>query len=461
MEAQPPVLTIAGSDCGGGAGIQQDLKVFTVLNTYGAGVITALTAQNTLGVHGVEPVAPEFVKKQLGAVLTDIRPVAAKTGMLLGSQVIDAVADELKACDYLLELVIDPVMVSKDGSTLLDKEAVSDLKEKLFPHATLVTPNIPEAEALLDVSITTLEEMKSAASSLLALLETKRKCASQARQCAVFLKGGHLENHPPVDVLAFKDKLIEFPSERIDTKNTHGTGCTLSAAITCFLAKGLDIVKACEQGKEFVTLAIKGAFSLGGGIGPVNPLSWLENDLARYPVLMALEDAWRMLVSCPSRPLVPEVQLNIGYALPMARDVNDVAAFPGRIAGIGNGVARISAPAFGASSHVARIILTVMKYNKKMRSAMNMRFDEAYLERARELGLSIAEFSRSREPEEVRLKEGSTLIWGVKEAIRSHGTVPDIIFDTGDVGKEPIIRILGNDPVSVVEKGFRCAGISL
>lgn len=441
-----PVLTIAGSDSGGGAGLQQDIKVFTVLGSYGSSVVTAITAQNTLGVMAVEPVSSNFLKAQLDAVLEDICPVAIKTGMLATAKNIEIVADRLD--EYIKKgaiLVIDPVMVSASGHRLLAKDAVSVLKNRLLSLATVVTPNIPEAEVLLGRPIKSLQDMRCSAIDLL----NEIKCGS------VIIKGGHSHGQNSVDVLAYDKGVSELTETRILNRHTHGTGCTFSAALLVFLARDLKILSAAREAKKFVTRAIKGALPVGRGARPTNPLSVFETELARYPVVEGLENAWLRLASFPCRSLVPEVQINLGYALPWAASVQDIAAFPGRIVALGKGVARIKCPEYGASSHVARLILTAMSYDRRYRSAMNIRYNVKYLERAQNLGYSMAEFSRKDEPREVKFKEGSTIIWGVKRAIDGSKTIPDIIYDAGDLGKEPIIRVLGRNPLEVVDKALK------
>lgn len=443
-----PVLTIAGSDSGGGAGLQQDLKVFTVLGAYSSSVVTAITAQNTFGVQAVKPIDPNFVARQLDAVLEDICPTGIKTGMLATAEIVEIVADCLgRYAGKDTIIVVDPVMISKGGYQLLEQDALDVLRTRLLPIADVFTPNIPEAEVFLGRCIQTLEDMQCAATDLL-----------KHTNCPfVILKGGHLHTEDLVDVLACKEGVVEITGKRISTQHTHGTGCTFSAALLVFLVRGLEMENAAQKAKEFVTRAIRGAVPVGKGIRPTNPLSVIEDDIARYPVIEALEEAWQRLVSIPCCSLVPEVQMNLGYALPWAGSVQDVAAFPGRIVALEEGVARIRGPAYGVSSHVARIILTVMGYDRGYRSAMNIRYDLGYLRRARDLGYSMAEFSRKDEPEEVKIKEGSTLVWGIKSAIDGAGMVPDIIYDAGDIGKEPIIRVLGHDPLEVVDKALRLA----
>jgi hydroxymethylpyrimidine/phosphomethylpyrimidine kinase len=450
MRSKKRLLSIAGSDPGGGAGIQQDIKVFTVLGVYGSAVITALTIQNTLGVQGVLPVDADFVARQTTAVLEDIRPHAIKTGMLAGSRIIEAVSNAVSSSVNDAILVVDPVMIAKDGTPLLEKEAVCVLKDRLLPIADVITPNIPEAEVLLEMRIPDAGAMRKAA---IALLQLVKKGGS------VVLKGGHLEDSMALDVVATPNGVTELPHDRIQTMRTHGTGCTFSSALAVFLAGGCNVTEAAAQAKAFVTTAIRGAFNIGCGIGPTNPIAPLENSLERFDVIRRLEEAAGHLLSMPCRALVPEVQINIGYSLPWPDSIMDVAAFPGRIIGFKDGVKVVSCPEFGASSHVARIILTAMNFDPAFRSAMNIRFDEDYIKRAARLGLTVQEFSRDEEPEDVRVREGSTLSWGVRMAIERADRVPDLIFDRGAAGKEPMIRLIGKGPADVVEKALKIASV--
>lgn len=446
-----PVLTIAGSDSGGGAGLQQDLKVFTILGAYGCSVVTALTAQNTLGVHGVEPVASAFVGRQLSVVLEDIHPRGIKTGMLVDAGIVEEVARQLREKARGTVLVVDPVMAAKSGHLLLAEDAIHALKSRLLPLATVLTPNLPEAEVLIGRPIKTVEDMQRAASTLLDM---------DSRPRAVIVKGGHLVDQDPVDVVADEAGLEVLPGVRIPLRHTHGTGCTFSAALTVAMAEGLGLRVAARKAKAFVSRAIAASEPVGQGTGPTNPLGVLADNLARYPVLASLEAAWARLAALPCSTLVPEVQMNIGYALPFATTIRDVAAFPGRIVAVGDGVARVSGPAFGASSHVARIILTAMAHDRRYRAAMNIRHDARSIERANDLGYTVAGFSRQDEPEESKVREGSTLVWGVRHVIERLGKVPDVIHDPGDMGKEPMIRVLGTEPLEVVRKVLRIARFS-
>ncbi len=254
------VLTIAGSDSGGGAGIQADLKTITVLGGFGMSVITALTAQNTLGVHGIHDVPPAFVALQFDAVATDIGIDAAKTGMLATSEVIRVVAGKIR--QYGIEkLVVDPVMVAKGGMSLIREEAKKTLIAELIPLAFVLTPNIPEAEVLSGIRIATLADMKEAA-----------RIIRQMGARHVVVKGGHLSGDA-VDLLYDGEDFREFSSPRIATEDTHGTGCTYSAAIATGLAFGKDVAGAVTEAKRYITEAVRHAWRVGGGHGPTNHLA--------------------------------------------------------------------------------------------------------------------------------------------------------------------------------------------
>ena len=252
----PVALTVAGSDPSGGAGIQADLKTFHQHGLYGTSVLTLLTVQNTQTVDAVQVLDAGFVVAQLDAVLADIPPQAAKTGALGSAAVIEALAD--RAADFSFPLVVDPVMITKHGASLLDADAADVLKKKLLPHAFLVTPNLPEAAALARMDVVDPASMEKAAAAI-ARLGPKH----------VLVKGGHLESQA-VDLLFSDGQAIRFPSDRIDSRNTHGTGCVFSAAITAALAKGRPLVHAIECAKAFITEAIRTNPGLGHGFGPVN-----------------------------------------------------------------------------------------------------------------------------------------------------------------------------------------------
>jgi hydroxymethylpyrimidine kinase/phosphomethylpyrimidine kinase len=440
----PCVLTVAGSDSGGGAGIQADLKTITVLGGFGMSAITALTAQNTQAVQAVWAVPPDFVLRQIEAVATDLPVQAAKTGMLASREIVEAVAEGIERY-RIRNLVVDPVFVSKGGHSLLAEDAVDSLRRLLFPLAELVTPNLHEARRLSGTDVGSKEGRREAARRIHAM-----------GPGAVLIKGGHGEGREAEDLLFDGSGFETYTSPRFDTPNTHGTGCTLSAAIATFLARGMNLAEAVGGAKRFITDAIRLSFPLGKGHGPTNHYGAGCRDIERYRVLEALARAADRIREAPGLiRLAPEVQCNLGYALPRATGPDEVAAFPGRIVRFPEGLQPVRAPAFGASRHIASVILAAMEHDPRLRCAMNVLFSEALLKRAEEQGLRTAGFDRSREPREVKEREGSTLEWGTGEAIRGASGIPDLIYDRGEAGKEPMARILGTDPDDVLRKIFR------
>ncbi len=261
MKPKSKILIIAGSDSSGGAGIQADIKTVTALGSYAMTAITAVTAQNTKGVQSVVPVKPKEIEKQIKAICEDIKPDGAKIGMLHSSAVINSVIKVLNEF-YISKIVLDPVMIAKGGATLITKSAIKILKEKLIKKAYLITPNIPEAEILTKVKIINIKDMIFAANILLKLGAKN-----------VLLKGGHKKSKIIEDILVNKKGVKIFKNKKINTKNTHGTGCTLSSAITTFLSCGKPLNKSCELGIKYVNQAIRSNPNYGRGHGPINHLN--------------------------------------------------------------------------------------------------------------------------------------------------------------------------------------------
>lgn len=251
-------LTIAGSDSSGGAGIQADIKAFQANGVFGMSVITAITAQNTQGVFSIQDITPDMIEDQIKVIFDDIRVDAVKIGMVSKIESIKSIGKSLRNIENLPKVIVDPVMISKSGFKLLSEDAKDTLIEELFPLATLVTPNLPEAEEILGREIKTLDDMKEAAIDL-------KKLGPKY----VLVKGGHLEDDA-TDLLYDGEKFTYYKQERLNTKNTHGTGCTLSSAIAANLAKGMSIEEAVKSGKRYITVAIEHGIELGKGVGPTN-----------------------------------------------------------------------------------------------------------------------------------------------------------------------------------------------
>ena len=250
-------LTIAGSDCSGGAGIQADMKTMTMNGVYAMSAITALTAQNTIGVRAIQESTPDFLKQQLDSVFEDIYPDAVKIGMVASSELIRVIADRLKFYNAK-NVVVDPVMISTSGSALMKNDAIQILIEELLPISSLVTPNIPEAQVLSGMSIENKENMIDAAKKI-----------GDSYHCAVLLKGGHSINDAN-DLLYTNGNMIWFEGKRIDNPNTHGTGCTLSSAIASNLAKGFPLEESVQRAKDYISSALAAMLDLGKGSGPMN-----------------------------------------------------------------------------------------------------------------------------------------------------------------------------------------------
>jgi hydroxymethylpyrimidine kinase / phosphomethylpyrimidine kinase / thiamine-phosphate diphosphorylase len=323
----PCILSIAGSDSGGGAGIQADLKTIFALGGYGLTVVTALTAQNTRGVSGISAPEPGFVALQLKTVLDDFPVAAAKTGMLFSREIIAALAPLLERRGF--PLVVDPVCVSQSGHKLLQDDAIAELRSRILPLADLITPNRPEAELLAEVPVRNEADVRTAIGRLL-----------EGGAGGVLLKGGHFEAKQPRGQAAVVTDWLGLPGqepvpltrERIDTRQTHGTGCTLSAAIAALLGYGLELTEAVEQARDHLHLCLRGGYELGGGQGPVSHLAPLVLTRGRLDVLEVLHWLAERLVRMEGLgALVPEVRMNIALAAPFARGVHDVAAFEGRI----------------------------------------------------------------------------------------------------------------------------------
>ena len=253
----PSAMTIAGSDSGGGAGIQADLKTFAALGVYGTSCVTAITAQNTVGVTGIHEIPQDLITDQIKCVMEDIGADAVKTGMLSSTAIVETVSRELSKYK-VTNVVVDPVMVAKSGDALLKKEAVQAVRDLMLPLATVVTPNIPEAEVLTELNIASIEDMKTAAKALVDM-----GCHSAV------VKGGHMMG-PASDLLYDGAEYHVFSVERIDTVNTHGTGCTFASAIASGLAKGLTLYDSVSDAKQFITDSIKSSFVIGSGHGPLN-----------------------------------------------------------------------------------------------------------------------------------------------------------------------------------------------
>jgi hydroxymethylpyrimidine/phosphomethylpyrimidine kinase len=444
----PVAITIAGSDSGGGAGIQADLKTFAALGVHGTTAITSITAQNTRAVTAVEDLKPEMIREQIKAVVEDLGIDAGKTGMLHTEEIIKTVSSEISK--YKFPLVVDPVMIAKSGATLLKPEAIDALKCYLLPEATIITPNKFEAEKLANMQIKNLKDAETAARKI-----------SEMGPKAVVIKGGHLEGKDVVDLLYYDGEYKTFKGPRLDVKTTHGTGCSFSAAIAAELAKKVDLTAAVEKAKELVTLGIKFGLNIGKGYGPINPMAQLYRESSRYNVLMNLEKAKELIeASAEVTMLIPEVGMNIAMAIPYAENIDDIAAIEGRIVKAPKGPRAVGNARFGCSSHLAKYILEITKHDERKKAAINLKFSDTTLKILEQQGMAISFYDRKKEPKEIKKVEGKTIPWGIKEAIKKIGKAPDAIYHGGDVGKEPMIVIFGEQAYSLAKLAVQIASMT-
>lgn len=438
----PVAMSIGGSDSSGGAGLEADLKTFTALGVYGAISVTSVTAQNTYRVSAIYDIPGWVVYEQIKAVYEDIGIDAAKTGMLSNSDIVLQVARAVG--DFGFKLIVDPVMVSKTGARLLREDAVDVLKKELLPRATIVTPNALEASILVGFSVKTLEDAVKASRRISELYGVE----------AVVVKGGHLETSEVVDVLYHGNEYYYFKSPRYPHGCFHGAGCAYSAAITALLAKGYNVVEAVKEAKRFIDMAIDYGVMIGRGYCPVNPVAYLEIPAYKYIAIENVKRAVYILLENQDLvlPHTPEVGINVVEAIDIryARDISDVVGVEGRIVRAGDRLIKVGEVKPGASSHLARFILALIKRGLSTRGAVNIKYSDTIVKRAHEKGLRAIYVDRSKEPLEVKTREGGSMEW-IASQIPSNTTV-DIVYDKGDIGKEPMIRVLGRSAVEAVEK---------
>ncbi len=401
--------------------------------------ITAITAQNTREVSRIEPLAPAVVRAQVEAVVDDIGVDIVKIGMLGSVELAREVSQLLQQLG--VGVVLDPVMRAASGAKLAEEAVVEVIRESLLPLASVVTPNIMEAAALTGQKILTPQDMEAAARALV-----------EAGAGAAVITGGHLEGEA-VDVVFEGKGFTHLEGKRISSPSTHGTGCSFASAMAVGLGAGLGVVEAARLAKEFVSRAIACAPKLGGGNGPVSQIMAVAPAIALRECMQELMQALVRLEEAPALArFVPEVRAQLAVAPPGATTPEDVVAVAGRITAVGGRMRAAGMPWPGASSHVARVVLAAMGFDRRVRAAMVIRYDPRVVERAKELGWVVGRFSRADEPESVKRREGGTLEWGTAKVVRELRQVPDIIYDEGEVGKEPVIRVLGRDATSVVDK---------
>lgn len=439
----PVCLTIAGSDSGGGAGIQADLKTMEAVGTFGTSAITAVTAQNTRGVTSTHVLPTEEVAAQIRAVRDDFAVRSVKTGMLATAEVIDTVLTELR--DMNEPLVVDPVMVAASGDRLLDAQAESAY-ESLIGTATLVTPNADEASVLTGIEIQNHDDQIAAAEELL-----------ETGVDAALIKGGHLSGELVHDVLVTPDRERSFKHSRIDTVDTHGSGCTLASVIAARMALGDDLFEAVESGISWMLRPVRYPIDAGSGPGSVHHLANLRNEADKIETVRSVRDVVRTLLENDISTLIPEVGMNVVGATSYAEHRRDTAAVEGRLHRSSGGVRCSEVIDLGASSHVARFLLAVREEDPTVTYSLNCRNNERIREAITALGWRTGRYDRSDAPSSVREIEDSRMQWAAQTAFADAERTPVAVLDPGSHGEEQMTKLLAPDGETLSKRAIALA----
>jgi len=426
------ILSIAGSDPSSGAGIQADIKTFSSLGVYGLCVITAITSQNTKKFSRVETVSNGMIKSQLKSVLSDFKIDMIKIGMVYSSGIIKTVYSLLKKTK--IPIVLDPVFESTTGGTLLQKEAFNDFKKFLVPLSYIITPNVFEAEKLSGVKIKNEQDMRKAANKIHNLGAKN-----------VIVKGGHLHGNVSRDFVLGDSKFYSFSSKKIPV-TIHGSGCTFSASLAVALAKGKSLKDAVRFAKEFTTESIRNSQKIGKGVTivSVDTKDKIEKELSEaISTLTKIKNIYK---------IIPEVQTNFVFSKPNPRSINDILGVSGRIVKASRSIIPAGNLEYGGSRHVGSALLEMVSKFPATRSAINIRFDKKFIKKAKTKKLLVKSYQRSDEPSKTKSKEGRTVSWGIKGIIKDTKKAPDLVYHTGDIGKEPMIILFGKNPRDVLGK---------
>jgi hydroxymethylpyrimidine kinase/phosphomethylpyrimidine kinase len=433
------VLTIAGHDLSSGAGVTKDLEIFLALGLHPLSVPTSFVIQGPGGVSDLFPTPPKPFARMLHTAKHEVPLDGIKIGVLGETTQVKAVSSFLK--EYREKpIVVDPVIASKNGFRLMSDDDLRFMIRHIFPLSYLITPNADEASAILKKPIRNASEMERAA-MLLSRLGPRN----------VLLKGGHLPGDP-VDLLFDGAEMLTHKKKRME-RQVHGTGCTLSSLMLSFVVLGYPLREAFLEAEGLMEELLKESYRLtGNGYWYTSLTRIMHKGHERWHVLKSLHDASVKLEHLNMVALIPDVQMNVGYAIRDALGIEDVAAFPGRIGHSHGKVYFKGGPEFGVSSHVATLILTYMKYYPHMRACASLRYDKGLVERAKKSGMAVMRATRRKEPERAKNPKGRSLDFLVEKTLKGAGSPPDIIYDTGDIGKEPIVRLFARDPVELLKK---------
>lgn len=426
------LLSIGGSDPSSGAGIQSDVKTFDMLNSYGLTVITAITGQNTSNFGMIQPVSKKILKNQLELLISDFKIDGIKIGMVYNSEIIKTIHSELK--NKKIPIVLDPVIKSTTGGLLIEKTAIKDFKKFLIPLATIITPNKFEAEFLSQIKINSKKSLLKAAQKI-------QKMGAKN----IVITGAEIKNKIISDFILEEENQYMI-SGKIIPKTNHGSGCNYSSSLLVSIANGKSLKESVRFSKQFTYNSIKNAKKVGYGIeitqikNPDKIQIELSNEINKF---IEIKNIYKN---------IPECQTNFVFSKINPKSIKDVLGISGRIVKTGNNVRVAGDLSYGGSKHVATALITMNKKYPEIRSAINLKYNEETILKLRKTRLIISSYDRNVEPDKIKTKEGSSIEWGIKHAIKKLEAPPDIIYHKGDFGKEPMIIIFAKTPALIIEK---------
>ena len=418
------ILSIGGSDPSSGAGIQSDVKTFSNLDVYGFTSVTAITSQNTRKVTSIEPVSTKSLNAQLDSILSDFHIDAIKIGMVYNSQIIKTVHSKLR--NIKVPIIVDPIIKSTTGAILLKKSALHDYKKMIVPLADVITPNKYEAKVLSGISNTNKSAKK------IQMMGAKY----------VIITGATSSNGKISDFVLEENKEYMISGKKIPIRN-HGSGCNYSASITVSLAKGNTIHDAVKTAKDYVYQSIKHSKSIGKGVNIThknisNGMKELSDSINHFKQIKNIYK------------IIPECQTNFVFAKKNPRSIMDVLGISGRLVKSGKEVVTAGEIVYGGSRHVGTAVIQVCKKFPEIRSSLNIKYDPKIISNAKKSKFTVLSYDRSKEPKRSKRKENSSIAWGISNCLNVKS--PDIIYHKGDVGKEPMILIFGNNPNEIIQK---------
>ena len=426
------ILSIAGSDPSGGAGIQGDVKTFDKLGVNGLSIITALTSQNTSRFFTVNPISSLTIKEQMRSVFSDFKIDSIKIGMVYNSQIIKTIYHEIK--DTTVPIILDPIFESTTGGKLLLDDAYTNFKKFLMPLAYVITPNIPEAERISKMRIRSMTDLRRVASKIMEMGPKN-----------VIIKGGHMKKHVVTDLLLEGNRFHFFSNKKIK-RESHGGGCVFSAALSVAIARKKSLYEAVRFAQQTSFESINNATKAGRGVSIVIPKNMdmiemeLSNNINKFTNIKQIHR------------FIPECQTNFVYSKQRPRSELDILGLEGRLVKTGKTVTAAGDLKYGCSKHVASAVLEISRKFPSVRSALNIRYDSKIIEKAIARRFLVSSYDRRFEPYNDKMREGNTISWGIKDAVRNRKTPPDIINHKGEFGKEPMIIIFGKTPSQVLAK---------